>query len=303
MKHSGNHVVDFTSMHCKSINAHTLSFTTHASFHFQSTLNPSWMRVLREEMPPGQFRAEMPPGLLSAPSAPGMPTRVAQLRRGASGMGRWKLALNRVNESNYEYFAGFIPKALIKMIQDQSEVPVQGSFRNAFLNVVRQAVQSKSIDGSIDGDGQESGPAEGGASASQDSPAMLRARNNTTEPPPMVQRAPSLRTFSPRIDGTENKNQSLIAEQKQAVVLLVDISGFTRLSDKFQGLGQEGIDSLTSTINRMFSTIIEHVEEWNGDVIKFAGTLGSVACQMRAITPPCAGMHSKHACLFLKHIL
>eukprot|EP00960_Hanusia_phi_P059466 764171-Hanusia_phi.AAC.14 len=47
--------------------------------------------------------------------------------------------------------------------------------------------------------------------------------------------------------------------------------GFTRLSDRFQGLGQEGIDSLTSTINRMFSTIIKHVEAWAGDIVKFAG--------------------------------
>jgi len=65
--------------------------------------------------------------------------------------------------------------------------------------------------------------------------------------------------------------QQMEAELKEAVVLLVDISGFTRLSDQFQGLGQEGIDSLTNTINRMFTTIIEHVEAWGGDIVKFAG--------------------------------
>jgi hypothetical protein len=210
------------------------------------------------------------PGL--SPSASAMPNRAMQLRRSQSGVQRWKLALNRVNESSYEYFAGFIPKALIKMVEDQSEVP--GSFlsRKSFMNVVRQAVQIKPAEDVHEGAGHESESAARTSSSSCDTPSA-RKPALTLEHPLLMQRKPSLKTFSPRPDGAENKNQALIAEQRQAVVLLVDISGFTRLSDKFQGLGQEGIDSLTSTINRMFSTIIEHVEAWNGDVIKFAGEL------------------------------
>uniref|UniRef100_A0A7S0I376 Adenylate cyclase n=1 Tax=Hanusia phi TaxID=3032 RepID=A0A7S0I376_9CRYP len=61
------------------------------------------------------------------------------------------------------------------------------------------------------------------------------------------------------------------AELRDAVVLLVDISGFTRLSDRFQSFGQEGIDQLTSTINHMFSAIIDRVQSYSGDIIKFAG--------------------------------
>jgi len=63
----------------------------------------------------------------------------------------------------------------------------------------------------------------------------------------------------------------LEADMHPCVVLQVDISGFTRLSDRFQGFGQEGIDMLTTTINRMFGIIIDHVESWSGDIIKFAG--------------------------------
>jgi tetratricopeptide (TPR) repeat protein len=65
--------------------------------------------------------------------------------------------------------------------------------------------------------------------------------------------------------------KDLDSHLKELVVLMVDISGFTRLSDRFQGLGQEGIDALTTTINNMFSIILDHVESWGGDVVKFAG--------------------------------
>jgi class 3 adenylate cyclase len=68
-----------------------------------------------------------------------------------------------------------------------------------------------------------------------------------------------------------SKAPPLEAEMRPCVILQVDISGFTRLSDRFQGFGQEGIDMLTTTINRMFGIIIDHVESWSGDIIKFAG--------------------------------
>lgn len=86
-----------------------------------------------------------------------------------------------------------------------------------------------------------------------------------------VPRAVVNNVFAHNSNAEEGMLQEAKAELKQAVVLLVDISGFTRLSDRFQGLGQEGIDSLTSTINKMFSTIITHVEDWGGDIVKFAG--------------------------------
>ena len=68
-----------------------------------------------------------------------------------------------------------------------------------------------------------------------------------------------------------SKVPPLEADMRPCVILQVDISGFTRLSDSFQGFGQEGIDMLTTTINRMFGVIIAHVESWSGDIVKFAG--------------------------------
>jgi class 3 adenylate cyclase len=48
-------------------------------------------------------------------------------------------------------------------------------------------------------------------------------------------------------------------------ILFVDISGFTVLSQKLD------VESLKNYINGYFSNIIEIVEKWGGDVIKFAG--------------------------------
>ena len=74
------------------------------------------------------------------------------------------------------------------------------------------------------------------------------------------------------------------------------MQGFTRLSDRFQGLGQEGIDSLTSTINRMFSTIIKHVEAWAGDIVKFAGDAVIVIweCDQNTLAKVCKFPTGRH---------
>ena len=63
----------------------------------------------------------------------------------------------------------------------------------------------------------------------------------------------------------------LLAEETHLVVLLVDISGFTGLCDRFQGLGQQGIDLLTASLNRIFGVILAHIDAWGGDVVKFDG--------------------------------
>jgi class 3 adenylate cyclase len=70
---------------------------------------------------------------------------------------------------------------------------------------------------------------------------------------------------------SKHAEDALDMSEQDLVILLVDISGFTRLSDCFQGLGQAGIEALTTTINNVFSVILEHLECWGGDVVKFAG--------------------------------
>jgi class 3 adenylate cyclase len=48
-------------------------------------------------------------------------------------------------------------------------------------------------------------------------------------------------------------------------LLLIDISGFTLLSQQFS------VDELKTHINGYFKKIIDKVEKMNGDIVKFAG--------------------------------
>lgn len=56
-----------------------------------------------------------------------------------------------------------------------------------------------------------------------------------------------------------------------AVCLVVDISGFTKLSGEYCGLGKAGIDLLQLATNGYMGQLVEVVHEFSGDVIKFAG--------------------------------
>lgn len=71
--------------------------------------------------------------------------------------------------------------------------------------------------------------------------------------------------------GSGRVSQAFQAEKICAVICLVDISGFTKMSDSFHAHGQRGLDSFTSIINEIFSTIVDHVQRWGGDIVKFAG--------------------------------
>jgi hypothetical protein len=55
------------------------------------------------------------------------------------------------------------------------------------------------------------------------------------------------------------------------VVLLADISGFTRLSGKFCDDGRNGIDQLQQTTNNYLGELVKNIYAYGGDVMKFAG--------------------------------
>mmetsp|Transcript_4424 Transcript_4424/g.7220 ORF Transcript_4424/g.7220 Transcript_4424/m.7220 type:complete len:475 (+) Transcript_4424:188-1612(+) len=55
------------------------------------------------------------------------------------------------------------------------------------------------------------------------------------------------------------------------VCVLVDISGFTRLSGTYCALGKEGIDRLQLATNGYLGKLVEIIYSFGGDIIKFAG--------------------------------
>lgn len=55
------------------------------------------------------------------------------------------------------------------------------------------------------------------------------------------------------------------------VCLLVDISGFTKLSGEFCAQGKSGIDDLQQATNGYMGKLVDVIYEFGGDIIKFAG--------------------------------
>jgi class 3 adenylate cyclase len=55
------------------------------------------------------------------------------------------------------------------------------------------------------------------------------------------------------------------------VCLVVDISGFTRLSGEFCGMGKSGIDQLQLATNGFMGQLVGIIQSYGGEIIKFAG--------------------------------
>ncbi len=64
---------------------------------------------------------------------------------------------------------------------------------------------------------------------------------------------------------------SPVAEDFQAVVLFADISGFTMLTERLAERGPAGAEVLAELLNDYFGQLIGIINEYGGDVVKFAG--------------------------------
>lgn len=56
-----------------------------------------------------------------------------------------------------------------------------------------------------------------------------------------------------------------------AAVLFADISGFTALTERLAEQGSVGAEILTQELNSYFGRLISIIEDYGGDVVKFAG--------------------------------
>ena len=61
------------------------------------------------------------------------------------------------------------------------------------------------------------------------------------------------------------------AEDTRCAVLFADISGFTSLTERLAEKGAVGAEELTAALNRYFGQLIDIIDEFGGDVLKFAG--------------------------------
>jgi class 3 adenylate cyclase/tetratricopeptide (TPR) repeat protein len=65
--------------------------------------------------------------------------------------------------------------------------------------------------------------------------------------------------------------ESPIAEEIQAAILFADISGFTHLTENLAEKGPAGVETIANILNEYFGRLIDIVNRYGGDVVKFAG--------------------------------
>jgi len=65
--------------------------------------------------------------------------------------------------------------------------------------------------------------------------------------------------------------ESPILDSFQSVVLFTDISGFTALTEKLAEKGPVGVETLARILNDYFGKMIDVIQKYGGDVVKFAG--------------------------------
>ena len=65
--------------------------------------------------------------------------------------------------------------------------------------------------------------------------------------------------------------ESPVADDVQAVVLFADISGFTSLTEKLAEMGPAGVEAIANVLNEYFGQLIDIINNYGGDVVKFAG--------------------------------
>ena len=61
------------------------------------------------------------------------------------------------------------------------------------------------------------------------------------------------------------------SEPVAGAVLLGDVRGFTRLTERMAAHGPDGVETLTAAMNRYFGGMIDRIGDYGGEVVSFAG--------------------------------
>lgn len=74
-----------------------------------------------------------------------------------------------------------------------------------------------------------------------------------------------------RLSGQIEPVDEPFADRFDAALLVADISGFTRLSERLAERGAEGAEQLSEALNSYFARVIDFIQAYGGDVLRFAG--------------------------------
>ncbi|MBZ0110965.1 MAG: AAA family ATPase [Thermoanaerobaculia bacterium] len=84
-----------------------------------------------------------------------------------------------------------------------------------------------------------------------------------------------LATYLPRLLSSEQVRRETVADfwsyELRGVTLLADISGFTALTESFADRGAAGAEALAERLDQSFGPMVDVIEAYGGDILRFAG--------------------------------
>jgi len=102
--------------------------------------------------------------------------------------------------------------------------------------------------------------------------AAIRRPSGTTGPATGAIEGPNLVTHLPDVVvQSDHLRQLPFRITTQAVLLFLDISGFTALCEKYSQAAKTGTEQLTKTLNGYMSALVSEIISYDGDILKFAG--------------------------------
>ncbi|KAI0979746.1 hypothetical protein GJ496_000524 [Pomphorhynchus laevis] len=69
----------------------------------------------------------------------------------------------------------------------------------------------------------------------------------------------------------ENISNQNCYENTERIIMFIDVSGFTAMTEMYSKHARIGIDNLSNELNTYFTKIVDHILDNRGDVLKFAG--------------------------------
>ena len=93
--------------------------------------------------------------------------------------------------------------------------------------------------------------------------------DSSSPPSPLVSFVPG--PVVRRLFGDDGPLGDPCVQRVAGAVLFADISGFTPLAERLGSRGARGTEELTELLNRTFGRLIDQIEQYGGEVVKFAG--------------------------------
>ena len=113
-----------------------------------------------------------------------------------------------------------------------------------------------------------------GPSSFGDASASIANNTNPSHPLPNItisSLSDGIVTPHLQADGIFSNGMHEFSFSVEGALVFIDMSGFTALSERLSLQGMLGVEALSSHLNSFFGPIVQLLQSYGGDIIKFAG--------------------------------